>query len=52
MSERAITLRLPADLHDQLRERAELEERSMSSLIRWAARQYLANVDRGTTDGS
>lgn len=40
-NDRALTLRLPAGLHDQLRERAEAEERTIAGLLRLAARHYL-----------
>lgn len=36
-----LVVRLPAELHAQVKERAELEERSMASTIRVALRQYL-----------
>lgn len=45
-TERALTLRLPSDLHDQLREAAEREDRSIAAVIRVAARDYLAKTSR------
>jgi hypothetical protein len=36
-----LVVRLPGDLHAQVKERAEQEERSMASTIRFALRQYL-----------
>jgi predicted DNA-binding protein len=39
--DRALTVRLPETLHEQLRERAEAEERTIASLLRMAAKQYL-----------
>lgn len=47
--EEALTLRVPTDLYRQIRKRADLEDRSMSSLIRVAIRAYLAAkaADRG-----
>jgi predicted HicB family RNase H-like nuclease len=40
-TERALTVRLPAELHEALRQRAELEERSMAQLVRLAAKLYV-----------
>jgi len=37
----ALTLRLPSELHDKLKERAEQEERTIAGVLRVAARQYL-----------
>ena len=37
----AVLVRLPQDLRDALRARADLEDRSVASLMRLAARQYL-----------
>lgn len=42
-NERALTLRLPEELHQQLQERAEQEERTIAGVLRIAARQYLAH---------
>jgi predicted DNA-binding protein len=39
--DRAITIRLPEKLHDQLKDRAEREERTVAGLLRLAARLYL-----------
>jgi predicted transcriptional regulator len=41
---RALTIRLPEELHEELRERAEQEDRTIASLLRLAARRYLANT--------
>lgn len=40
-TERALTVRVPAELHEALRRRAEMEERSVAQLIRLAARLYV-----------
>lgn len=40
--ERALTLRLPEELHRELQERAEREERSIAGVLRMAARMYLS----------
>lgn len=40
-TERSLTLRLPQSLHDELKEAAEREDRSLSQLIRVASRHYL-----------
>lgn len=37
----ALVVRLPHDLRDALKERAAAEDRSMASLMRLAARQYV-----------
>jgi predicted DNA-binding protein len=47
MNERALTVRLPADLHDALRERAAQEERTIAGIMRLAARRYIEHVDQG-----
>jgi predicted transcriptional regulator len=39
--DRALTIRLPEDLHNQLQERAEAEERTIAGVLRLAARRYL-----------
>lgn len=38
-------VRLPADLHQAVRERAERDDRTMAQTIRRAVKQYLANED-------
>ena len=38
---RALTIRLPDDLHEKLRERAEADESTIAGVIRLAARQYV-----------
>lgn len=40
--ERNLNVRLPAELHEQLRERADEEDRSIAQVLRVAARRYLA----------
>lgn len=40
-TERALTVRVPAELHEALRRRAEIEERSVAQLIRLAVRLYV-----------
>lgn len=40
--ERVMTIRLPADLHDELRALAHAEDRSIAGILRLAARQFLA----------
>lgn len=40
-TERTMTLRLPDELHAQLRERAKAEDRSIAQVIRVATRHYL-----------
>jgi predicted DNA-binding protein len=40
-AERALTLRIPEDLHEELKQRAEEEERTIAGVLRIAARQYL-----------
>jgi hypothetical protein len=37
----ALTIRLPEDLHEQLKVRAELEERTIAGVLRMAAKLYL-----------
>jgi hypothetical protein len=37
-----VTLRLPAAMHEALRERADAEDRTVSQVLRVAARAYLA----------
>ena len=37
----AVVVRLPAELRDALKAAAQAEERSVASLLRLAARQYL-----------
>lgn len=50
--DRSLTLRLPSDLWEALRDRAAAEDRSVSSLLRVAARRYLATpLPEGATDG-
>jgi len=39
--DRALTIRLPEELHKQLQERAEAEERTIAGILRLAARDYL-----------
>jgi hypothetical protein len=39
--DQALTLRLPRELHDQLRECAQNEERTISGILRIAARRYV-----------
>jgi predicted DNA-binding protein len=41
-NEHALTLRLPAELHEELKERAEREDRSIAGVLRMAARMYLS----------
>lgn len=40
-NDRHCTIRMPAELYDQLTERAQLEERSPAGLIRLLARLYV-----------
>jgi len=40
--ERALTLRLPADLYDELRALAEEQDRPMARILRSAVRQFIA----------
>lgn len=40
----AITVRLPKELHDALKRRAVLTERTVAAIIRLAARHYLRDV--------
>jgi predicted transcriptional regulator len=44
--DRALTIRLPEELHDQLKERADAEERTVAGILRLAARQYLTTTGR------
>lgn len=44
-AERAMTVRLPVDLHVRLHERAAKEDRTVASILRLAARQYLDAAD-------
>ena len=37
----AIVVRLPQDLREALKARAAAEDRSVASVMRWAARQYV-----------
>jgi len=39
----AVLIRLPHELREALRERAESEDRSVASIMRQAARSYLEN---------
>jgi CopG-like RHH_1 or ribbon-helix-helix domain, RHH_5 len=38
----ALTLRLPEELHEELRRRAEQEDRSIAGVLRVAAKRYLS----------
>ena len=40
----AIVVRLPLELRESLKERAAQEDRSVASLLRLAARRYLAHA--------
>ncbi len=40
--DQALTIRLPSGLHQQLKERAEAEERTMAGLLRMLAKEYVA----------
>ena len=42
--DRALTVRLPEPLLDQLKRRAEAEERTVAGILRIAAKQYLSNT--------
>lgn len=42
--DRALTIRLPQELHDRLQQRAEAEERTIAGILRLAARDYLASA--------
>jgi hypothetical protein len=42
----AVVVRLPHDLRDALRARAAMEDRTLASLLRVAARAYLDDVAR------
>ena len=42
----AVVVRLPRDLRDELKRRAAHEDRSVASLLRVAARAYLAQPER------
>lgn len=50
-NDRVWAARLPADLYDQLAERAKREERTLSGLMRLLARQYVES-DSGTGEAS
>lgn len=39
-----MVVRLPIDLHEKAKARAEVEDRSMSQLVRVALRHYLATT--------
>jgi predicted DNA-binding protein len=41
-NEHALTLRLPQELHEKLKECAEREDRSIAGVLRMAARMYLS----------
>jgi hypothetical protein len=41
-----LVVRIPADLHAAVKERAEQEDRSMAAVIRVALRRYIAQPDR------
>jgi len=41
----SFVVRLPSEQHQRLRELAEVEDRSMASVVRLAIRQYLTAVD-------
>ena len=43
-NDQAITLRLPSQLYDQLKARAEEEDRTVAWLLRRLARQYLGET--------
>ena len=42
----ALVIRLPRDLRDALRQRAAAEDRSIASLMRLAARDYLGKEEK------
>lgn len=42
--EQAMCVRLPSELHEAIRERADAEDRTLAQLIRVALRYYLANA--------
>jgi len=42
-AERVFALRLPADLHEALKQRAKAEDRRMAQTVRAALRAYLAS---------
>ncbi|MCB0909338.1 MAG: Arc family DNA-binding protein [Nocardioidaceae bacterium] len=42
----AVVVRLPRDLRDELKRQAAQEDRSVASLLRLAARAYLAQPER------
>ena len=44
-NEVAVVVRLPRDLRDALKHRAAAEDRSVASLLRRAARAYLADAE-------
>jgi hypothetical protein len=46
-NDRVLSLRLPADLHDDLRRRAQTEERTLTGLLRYIARKYLKEHAEG-----
>ena len=43
----AVVIRLPRDFRDALKQRAAIEDRSVASLLRVAARAYLQNDEVG-----
>jgi predicted DNA-binding protein len=42
-NDHALTLRLPEDLHEELKKRAEQEDRTIASVLRQAAKAYLGH---------
>jgi hypothetical protein len=44
---RAMTLRWPATLHDQIRQAAERHDRSITAEVRIAVREHLERSERG-----
>lgn len=49
-----LVVRMPAELHEQLKARAEADDRTVAATIRVALRRYLASDHRGplTLDAS
>jgi hypothetical protein len=46
----ALCIRLPRELHEELRKRAAQEDRTIAAVIRIAAKRYLGTAARQDTD--
>lgn len=51
-NDRALTVRLPKELYEQLSRHASLHDRTVASLLRVIARQYLSAANDGESNRS